>query len=337
MSQPIRPNVAAATTARSIGATSTLRPTGMGPAGPTGAVAWNDPSQHAQLITLGLLTLGLVIAYWDTFTLVAAEWANPLYSHGYIVPLFALGLLWMRYQPFQPVPAAERWIGLGILVAGLAIRHFGVYMTMNPLDRYSFLIAIFGVFMLVGGYHTIRWAWPALGFLVFMLPLPSVLEQGVLWRLQTLASVCSTFVLQTIGIAAFRQGNLISVPNAELNIADACSGLRMLTIFLALAVAMVFLVERPWWDKFMILLSAVPIALIVNIIRITVTGLLYMWVGPDNEFAKKLGHDWAGYFMMPLALGFLWMELQVLERLTVPVDAAQFKPIGARAATIPVR
>ena len=127
------------------------------------------------------------------------------------------------------------------------------------------------------------------------------------------------------------------MPGADLNIADACSGLRMVTIFGALAVAMVFLVERPWWDKFIILLSAIPIALIVNIIRITVTGLLYMAVGQDNEFAKKLGHDWAGFFMMPLALGFLWMELQILERLTLPVEIAQYKPVGARSATIPVR
>ena len=84
-------------------------------------------------------------------------------------------------------------------------------------------------------------------------------------------------------------------------------------------------------------LSAVPIALIVNIIRITVTGLLFMAVGPDNEFAKKLGHDWAGLFMMPLALGFLWIELQILERLTIPVEIAQYKPVGARSVSIPVR
>jgi len=289
------------------------------------------------LITLVVLTLLLVLAYFDTFSLVSEEWANPLYSHGYIVPIISLALLWLRYQPFRPVPAAERWMGLAILVLGLAIRHLGVYMTMNPLDRYSFLISIFGLFLLVGGWHAIRWAWPALIFLVFMMPLPSVLEHNILWRLQTLASVCSTFILQTLGVAAFRQGNLISVPGADLNIADACSGLRMLTIFLALAVAMVFLVERPWWDKFMILLSAVPIALIVNVIRITVTGLLYMAVGQDNEFAHKLGHDWAGYFMMPMALGFLWLELQILERLTIPVNAAQFKPVGGRTATIPVR
>ncbi len=325
MSSPSRTNVS-----------PTLRPTGM-PTAPTAEVAWNDSSQRVPLITLVVLTLLLVLAYWDTFSLVKEEWANPLYSHGYIVPIISLALLWLRYQPFRPVPTSERWLGLGIFVLGLAARQLGVYMTMNPLDRYSFLISIVGVFMLVGGFHSIRWAWPALIFLVFMMPLPSILEHNILWRLQTLASVCSTFILQTMGIAAFRQGNLISVPGADLNIADACSGLRMLTIFLALAVAMVFLVERPWWDKFIILLSAVPIALIVNVIRITMTGLLFMAVGSENEFAHKLGHDWAGYFMMPMALGFLWLELQILERLTVPVNVAQFKPVGGRPTAIPAR
>jgi exosortase len=325
MSQPTHPNVS-----------PTLRHAGM-PAAPTNEVAWNDPSQRVPLITLGVMLFVLVLSYLDMFSLVKDEWANPLYSHGYIVPIFALGLLWMRYQPFRPVPALERWAGLGILILGLSLRLLGVYMTMAPLDRYSFPIAVFGLFMLVGGWHAIRWSWPAMLFLFFMFPLPAVLEHNILWRLQTLASICSTFVLQTLGVAAFRQGNLISVPGADLNIADACSGLRMLTIFGALAVAMVFLVERPWWDKFIILLSAVPIALIVNIIRITCTGLLFMWVGSDNEFAKKLGHDWAGLFMMPLALGFLWIELQVLERLTIPVEIAQYKPVGARSVSIPVR
>lgn len=300
-------------------------------------VLWNDPSQRVPLITLAALTALLVAAYWDMFTLTSASWEDPLYSHGYIVPLFSLGLMWMRWQPFRPVPVSERWIGLAILVFGLAIRLFAVQANMNPLDRYSFLVAIAGLFLMVGGWHTLRWAGPALGFLFFMYPLPAILEQGVLWRLQTVASAASTFILQTMGVAAFRQGNLITISGMDLFVADACSGLRMVTIFSALAVAMIFLVERPWWDKFMIILSAIPIALIVNIIRITVTGLLYLAVGPENDYVKHLGHDWAGYFMMPLALGFLWVELQVLERLTIPVDSAQLKPIGARTAAMPIR
>jgi exosortase/archaeosortase family protein len=112
----------------------------------------------------------------------------------------------------------------------------------------------------------------------------------------------------------------------------------MLTIFIALAVAMVFLVERPWWDKLIILLSAIPIALLVNIIRIDLTGLAYLWVGQDSEVVKLLAHDWAGYIMMPMALGFLWIELQILEHLTIPVETAQLRPVGgARGVTVPVR
>jgi exosortase len=301
-------------------------------------VSWKDPSQRVPLMMLGGLVVLLVIAYWDMFALTSAAWNDGLYSHGWIVPVFALALIWMRWQPFVDTPAQERWIGLGLLVLGLSVRLYAAEYGVQPLDRLSFLPSIFGAFMLVGGLHVVRWAWPALIFLVFMFPLPTVFERVILWNLQTLASICSTIVLQTMGVAAFRQGNLITVPGADLNIADACSGLRMATIFGALAVAMIFLIERPWWDKFIILISSIPIALVVNIIRITVTGLLYMAVGPDNHFAHKLGHDWAGYFMMPLALGFLWLELQILERLTVPVDTVQLRPVGAaRGVAVPVR
>jgi exosortase len=300
-------------------------------------VAWNDPSQLTPLVILGGLVLLLFVAYLDMFALTSAAWQEGLYSHGWIVPLFALIILWMRWQPFGPVPARERWIGLGLLAIGLGARLYAARVGHVPIDNLSFMPSIFGVFMLVGGMHVIRWAWPALAFLIFMFPLPHKLEMLVLMRLQRLASICSTFVLQTMGIAAFRQGNLISIPGTELNIADACSGLRMATIFGALAVAMVFLIERPWWDKFVILLSAIPIAILVNIVRITVTALLYMAVGPENEFIKKICHDWAGLLiMMPLAMGLLFLELQILERLTVPVETMQLRPVGGARGPSPV-
>jgi exosortase len=292
--------------------------------------ALRDPAQRGPILAVGGLTVLLVLAYLDMFALTSAAWASDLYSHGWIVPVFALGLLWIRWEPFRPVRASERWIGVAILAAGLLLRLVAVYVHMNPVDRLSFLPCLFGVFLLVGGWHAIRWAGPAIGFLIFMFPLPTVLERLFLLRLQTLASICSTFILQTMGVAAFREGNVLNVAGESLFIADACSGLRMLTVFCALAVAMVFLVERPWWDKFIILLSAVPIALAVNIVRITVTGLLYVWVGPESHFAKQLGHNWAGYFMMPLALIFLWVELQILERLTIAVETAQVKPVMGR-------
>jgi exosortase len=325
--------------------TSAPRPVSQSPRGPAASqveVGIFDPSQRTSLIILvGLIGL-LVAAYWDMLTLTSAAWTDDLYSHGWIIPLFSVGLFWLRWQPFQEsVPANERWLGLLILTIGLSARLFAAEYTILPIDRLSFIPSMFGAFMLVGGFHAIRWAWPALVFLVFMFPLPTALEVNVLNRLQRMATISSTFVLQTIGVAAFRTGNLIAIPGMgqPLNVAEACAGLRMATIFGALAVAMVFIIDRPWWDKLVILLSAIPIALIVNIVRITVTAVLTMWVGQENYAVQKICHDYAGYvIMMPLALALLWLELQILERVTIPVDTVQLRPVGGmRTASIPTR
>ncbi|HEX5472570.1 MAG TPA: exosortase/archaeosortase family protein, partial [Lacipirellulaceae bacterium] len=195
-----------------------------------------DPSQRTPLIMLGGLIVLLVAAYWDMFVLTSAAWSEDLYSHGWIVPLFAVGLLWLRWKPFESVPASDRWLGLLILAIGLGTRLLAAEYTILPLDRLSFIPSIFGAFLLVGGLKSIRWAWPGLIFLVFMFPLPTVLETSVLNRLQQMATVASTFVLQTLGVAAFRTGNLITIPGLgqPLNVAEACAGLRMATIFGAL-------------------------------------------------------------------------------------------------------
>lgn len=304
-----------------------------------GPVSITDPSQLFPILSLVGLVALLIAAYWDMFAITSAVWSEGLYSHGWIVPIFALGLLWLRFEPFAPVPAIDRWIGLGILAAGLSLRIFASEYFINTFERLSFIPCMFGIFMLVGGMRTIRWAWPALFFLLFMFPLPTFFEVKVLNSLQRIASISSTFVLQTLGVSAFRQGNLISIPGMAqpLTIADACSGLRMATIFGALSVAMAFIIERPWWDKFVILLSALPIALIVNIVRITVTGLLYMAAGQDNIAVQKICHDYAGLvIMMPLAMALLWLELQILERITIPVDAVQLRPVGGARATVGV-
>jgi exosortase len=299
-------------------------------------VGFWDPSQRAPLIILGGLLTLLIIAYFDMLSLVREAWREGLYTHGWIIPLLALWLLWMRWKPFEKVPAYERWIGVALVGVGLLARLYAARVGRQPIDQISFLPCIFGIFMMVGGFKTIRWSWPALGFLVFMFPLPNAWERNILGTLQQIAAMCSTFVLQTIGMAAFRQGNLISIPGSDLNIAEACSGLRMSTIFLGMSVFMIFVIERPWWDKFVIVVSSLPIALLVNIIRITVIGLLYWIVGPDAHIAHKLGHDWAGLFMMPLALGFLWLELQILERLTIPVEHVQVRPVGGARGISPV-
>lgn len=192
---------------------------------------------------------------------------------------------------------------------------------------YSFVPAILGTVLLVGGWKSIIWAGPPLGFLIFMFPLPSFLDSGLLGPLQRLATESSTYCLQTLGIAAVNEGNRIALGEVNMEIVEACSGLRMLTIFVAIAVAITMVTDRPWWEKMIIVVSAVPIALAVNIIRITITGIMYVTVGA--ELADRVFHDMYGWFMMPVALGMLYVEFQVLMHLFVEEDLTAPVPIGA--------
>jgi exosortase/archaeosortase family protein len=106
----------------------------------------------------------------------------------------------------------------------------------------------------------------------------------------------------------------------------------MLTIFGAMSVAMVMIVDRPWWDKLVILLSAVPIAVMSNVVRIVSTALLYMAFGQDTPWLSSIIHDWAGFAMMPIGLGLLWIELTILTRLTIPIESDDFASFGAATA-----
>ena len=282
----------------------------------------NKDTQYdfVQLGTLGVLLAALLFSYWNTLSRTAEHWDSPQYSHGWLVPLFAIALLWMRYEPLKRVAAWEHWAGLGLLGLGLAMRLTATGFALVIPDMVSFIPSLAGIVLLVGGVNLLRWAGPAILFLLFMYPLPDRVENMILNPLQRTATVVSTFALQTMGVPAFSEGNRILLPNVELGVVDACSGLRMLTIFLALSVAITMVTDRPWWERIVIILSAIPIALIVNITRITATGLLYM---VNEHLAERVFHDLAGWVMMPMALGLMYVELQLLSHLFIEDDSLE--------------
>jgi len=283
------------------------------------AAELRQPAQRFAWSTIGVLTALLIYSYWPGLLNARSSWDNPQYSHGWIVPLFAAGLLFWWRQPLPPVTFDARVAGLAILLGSFGLRLLCARYRIVTIDMYTFVPALAGVFLLVGGWKTFRWAWAPIAFLLFMYPLPDDATRYLLGPLQTLATMVSTFALQTFGFDAYRDGNVIFLGDRRLNVVDACSGLRMLTIFVALSVALVLLGSREWWENAVVIGSAVPIALIVNSIRITVTGVMYT---VDADLAEKIFHDWAGYFMMPLALGMLFLEQQLLSWLVVADETA---------------
>jgi exosortase len=277
------------------------------------------PEQRQTLMLIAALVVMLMFSYWPGLIRAKESWNNPQYSHGWLVPLFSLVILFWWRQPNRPVSFSARIVGLGLLVTSLAMRLFVARYRIITVDMYTFVPALAGAVLLGGGWSMFRWAWAPVAFLIFMYPLPDEATRYLLGPLQTLATMVSTYAIQTLGVDAIREGNQIVVGERHLGVVDACSGLRMLTIFIALSVAIVMLGELSWYENLVILASAIPIALAVNAIRITLTGVMYTI---DPDLAEKIFHDWAGYFMMPLALGMLYLVQKLLTNLFVPEETA---------------
>jgi exosortase len=222
----------------------------------------------------------------------------------------------------SPSVIAAHWWGWVGLLAVLAVRAIAYERNTQWTETATLLPAIACITWTYGGWPLLRLVWPAIAFLVFMLPLPPNLNDMIAMPLQTLAATGSCFLLQLSGFWAIQHGNVINLDTphgtAPLDVALACNGLRMLMTMCATITATVILYPMPNWKRFTLLVSAVPIALVSNMIRIVITGwCYYLFTG---SAAKEWAHDISGWMMMPLALALVALELGVLSWLVPDED-----------------
>jgi exosortase len=301
-------------------------------ASPVGAAENQLHASEPSLVLASLVAAFAVFAwaYWTTLTVMVRKWSiDPQYSHGYLVPLISLYVLWARREHLDSKRLGPSWWGVPVLLAGLGLRLFGAHFYFEWFDALSILPVLAGICLLVGGVQAFRWAWVGIAFLVFMVPLPFTLETALRDPLKSIATAGSTFVLQTTGIPAIAEGHTIVVNDHRMEVEEACSGLSMLMVFFALSTAVAILSERALWERIVIVLSAVPIALLANVGRITLTGMFY--VAGWDDFAKQF-HDNAALFMMPFAGALLFLELGVLNRLFIVEDIRPMD-VGLEAAS----
>jgi exosortase len=277
---------------------------------------------------IGLLLIGFVWTYWPTLVELKQIWdREPDYSHGYMVAPLAGIFLWLNRSSIPELRPA--WSGLVVIAASIVMRVLGARLAIDSMDGYSILVWAAGTAMLIGGVPLLKWSAPAIGFLFFMVPLPFRVEMSLSQQLQTVATKTSCFVLQLMGQPAFAENQTILLGDQQLRVEQACSGLRIFFGTFALAFAYIMFIRRELWEVVILLLSAAPIALIVNSMRIVATGLLYQYY--SGEAARRFSHDIAGWIMIPLAallFGALTIYLNRLVRKIDPLELSELVDIN---------
>ena len=270
-------------------------------------------------LALGAVLGALLLwSHWPEVIGLWKDWQNdPNYSVGQLVPLVVLYLLWDDRDRLRKLTLKPCWWGLLLVVAAQAIRFAGYLFFYESAQRYALVLTVAGVVLLVTGWRVwwhLRWV---LAFLLLMVPLPGRIHNALSGPLQQWATSATVFVLDVIGVSTAREGNVLTLgDNTTVGIAEACSGLRMLTAFVVVAATFALLIDRPRWQRCTVLLSSVPVALICNVIRLVATVILYAYA--SDAVAEKFFHDFAGITMMPLAVVILMGELWLLRCLVVP-------------------
>jgi exosortase len=281
-----------------------------------------EPTAQMAWLALGVVFLWF---HWESFRNLWAAWKQEDYGHGYFVVPFSLFLLWWRRDMILSHALKGSWWGLVFFGLWALMRWAAVYFNYLSVPEYAMLPFFAGVALLVGGWRALLWAWPAIFFLFFMIPLPGALQGLVSQQLQGLAARLSLIVIQTIGIPAVGQGHVLQLSDAPepLDVAQACSGLRMMMLFCAICIGAALIVRKPLWERLLIVASAAPIAVISNVIRIVLTGVVTeiarAWPSLITyENAMHYTHNWAGYLMMPIGLLLLLGEMWLLSKLLIP-------------------
>lgn len=254
-----------------------------------------------QLLLLIPLLVGL---YWKIVPSMVAEWSkDENYSHGFLVPLIAGYFLYQRWPDLKKRAARPEWAGLVVIILGLVQLMLGWLATEYFTMRSSLVVLLAGMVLYFFGRQVLKLMALPLGYLLFMVPIPYIIYNLAAFPLKMFVTKASVAVLHLLGVIVQREGNILIFPTITLEVADACSGMRSLLSLLALAVAYAYFIQTSTKRRWILIASAVPIAIATNALRVIVTGILAQWWGA--KAAEGFFHEFAGMAVFALAMAML--------------------------------
>ncbi len=271
-----------------------------------------DRDSRFSWTAFAVLSACLVWDYRDVMLPVVASWREPVYAHGWLNLVLAAMVAWRRRRLGLEANLSERWNGVLLLICTLALRWLAAWRGMLYVESLTFLPALAGVLLVAGGWLRLRRMMPALLMLVLLFPLPAAWDSLLLGPMQSLAVGLSTFAVQTLGVEAYREGNTIFV--AELDgLIDAWGRLRCLYLVLGLAVAASFAWRWSRWERTVLILSALPIAVVANVVRLTLAVLLFWKAG--TAAADFVSNSLGVWIIVAVTAGLLYVEGLLLGQL----------------------
>ena len=272
-----------------------------------------NPAGFAWLILAVVSALPL---FWFGLSGLATEWAKPEYSHGPIIPMlsFYMFLREMKFVPPPSGPVTDRWPGVAVIVFALALAAVGNLVRIDDIVFYSLIIWVGGLLLTGFGWRRGIIFWPSVLHLVFMLPLPQFIYWKLNITLQFISSEIGVWLVALAGVPVFLDGNVIDLGVYKLQVAEACSGLRYLFPIMSFSYVFAVLYRGPVWHKIVLLLAAMPVAVLMNSIRIGIIGIMVDRYGISH--AEGFLHFFEGWVIFITAIAILFAMAIAMQRLS---------------------
>lgn len=270
--------------------------------------SWVNPG----LFWLFVSIVGAAVFFADGLDALLTAWALPEYSHGPLIPILSalLFLRQLKEYPVDPGPKRNRWVGVTVVVAALMLASLGKLSHISDLVAYAIILWVWGILLVSFGWATGKHFWPPVLHLVYMLPLPGVIYFKMTTWLQFISSELGAYFLRLLSVPVFLEGNIIDLGITKLHVAEACSGLRYLFPILSFSYIFAVLYKGPVWHKAVLLISAAPITVFMNSVRIAVAGLIVQYWG--LEWLEGFTHFFEGWVIFISCILILFALARIL-------------------------
>ncbi len=252
----------------------------------------------------------LVICYFPVLKHLVGQWADDAdMGHGFFVPAIAAYVAWQRREQVLAIqPKANYW-GLLLLAWGACQLIVGMLGVELFLQRTAFLISVLGAILTIGGFRIVKALAFPLFLLLFMIPIPAILYTQITFPLQIFASRVAENLLALLGIPVLRDGNVLELASQKLSVVEACSGIRSLLSLTFLSLVYAYFFDSKVWMRAALFLATIPIAILANAGRVTITGILSEW---RTDLAQGFFHSVEGWVIFLVAMVFMVLAHRVI-------------------------